>query len=287
MPYRQPILTLALLAATAPAAHAQYTGVSHPDETIISTTEDPAPTYTAPRPTPPPSPPQQLENATLPTPTPTLVPRTFATAPANLQPPAQPDPNLGVVTTVDAPANAIPEGTLVKTRLQLPLSTKSTLQGSQWTAELTEPLRRDGTIFIPAGSIIHGRVAEVKSANHLGSRSALHLTPISITLPDGSSRAIHAEVIDTSLTHSTKIDQEGTILHRTNGKEETGVMALTVGSGAAAGSVFGGVPGALVGAGVGAGVSGVVWLKQDRQTILPAGTQITFELTKPLTYTTW
>ena len=59
-------------------------------------------------------------------------------------------------------------------------------------------------------------------------------------------------------------------------------MSLTTGSAAAAGGVLGGGVGALVGAGVGAGVSTVWWLKQDRQTQLPADSLIVMALTEPL-----
>ena len=60
-------------------------------------------------------------------------------------------------------------------------------------------------------------------------------------------------------------------------------MALTAGSGMAAGAVVAGVPGALVGAGVGAGISTVMLLKQDRQMELPQDAKVTFWLTEPLT----
>ena len=50
----------------------------------------------------------------------------------------------------------------------------------------------------------------------------------------------------------------------------------------AAGGVYGGVPGALIGGAIGAGVGTVVWLKQDREEELPAGTKLVFSLNAPI-----
>ena len=51
------------------------------------------------------------------------------------------------------------------------------------------------------------------------------------------------------------------------------------------GAMIGGAPGALIGAGVGAGVSTIVWLKQDRQAVLPKDLGLIFSLTEPMSVT--
>jgi hypothetical protein len=145
-----------------------------------------------------------------------------------------------------------------------------------------EPLMRDGRVLIPAGAVIRGKVTEVHGGKRISGKAGIHLQPIAVMMPDGTSMGLHAQVIDTNLYGSTVVDNEGTILHRDHKKEEAGVLALTTGSGAAAGAMVGGVPGALIGAGLGAGVSTVLWLKQDRQAEIPRNTQVTFELTRPM-----
>jgi hypothetical protein len=187
-----------------------------------------------------------------------------------------------VVTRIDGPPNRLPEGTLVKTRLLQSVSTKSTVEGSAWRAEVLEPLMRDGRVLIPAGSMLKGRVTEVYGGKRISGGAAIHLQTISIELPDGTTRGLEAQVIDTSLYHDTKVDHEGTIVRRDRKAEDTAVLGLTAGSGAAAGALIAGVPGALVGAGIGAGVTGVLWLRQDRQAELPRGAEVTFELTRSL-----
>ena len=192
------------------------------------------------------------------------------------------DLDRGIVTRVAGPTNRLPEGTLIRTKTLDSLSTKQTEEGSEWRAELVSPVMRDGRVLLPAGAVLHGRVTEVHGGRRISGRALLHLETIAVTMPDGNSIGVHAQVIDTNLNGSTKVDQEGTILHRDHRVEQASVLALTTGSGAAAGALIGGVPGALIGAGVGAGVSTAIWLKQDRQTELPRNTQITFELTRAL-----
>lgn len=271
-----------LVLMTSGAAMAQSTGVSHPDDVMITTSATgqtaaavpaatvPVDRYAAPQPAPRPVPltdvAQTNQDSLLNSPPPMA--------------PAGPDQDGGVVVRIPGPSDRLPEGTLLKVRIRETISTRQTKDGSEWSGELIEPLERDGQVLVPAGSIVHGKVTEVHGGQRIHGQAAIHLTTLAMTLPDGSSRGLHAQVIDTDLDHALRIDNEGTILHREHRKEEASVMALTVGSGAAAGAIIAGVPGALVGAGVGAGVTGVLYLKEDKQAELPHGTIVTFELTR-------
>ena len=285
---------VAFLAIVLPASLAagQYSGVSHPDEVPAVTTQE-APAEPVYRPTP------TIAPVSAPA-APELKPRTVASyEPSAPNRPYNPDAHIvgdeipspaeseadldrNVVTHVDGPANGLAAGATFRTRMLQSFSTKTTAEGSEWQAELVEPMMREGRVLVPTGSIVRGRVTEVHGGRRITGVAMLHLEPIAVTLPDGSSLALHAQVIDTSLYHSTKIDGEGSILHRDHKKEEAAVLALTAGSGAAAGAVLAGVPGALIGAGIGAGVSTAIWLKEDRQAELPRDTQVTFELTRPM-----
>jgi hypothetical protein len=291
----------ALFPVSGAVAFGQYTGVSHPDQTLI-TTAPATPAYA--NPAPPPQQPVQAATAAPVAPyastPPNTAPGVGQTARVQPQDPdaevvgdssghytppqaQQPDdPNEGVVVRVAGPAHRLPEGTLVRARLLQSLSTKATQLGMPWSAELTEPLTRDGEILIPAGSVVSGKVTQVVEGKRLGARAEIHLTTLAIALPDGSTRGFHAQLIDISLTGGVKVDSEGTILHKGDRKQEAAVLGLTAGGGAVVGGLVAGVPGALVGAGVGAGVSGVVWLKQDKQAELPKDTQLVFELTRSL-----
>ncbi|MDP9052659.1 MAG: hypothetical protein M3O31_18355, partial [Acidobacteriota bacterium] len=150
---------------------------------------------------------------------------------------------------------------------------------------VTEPLMRDSQVVVPVGSIMEGRVTWVRGGKRIGGAAAIHLEPRTVTLPDGAQYVLRARTIDTSSWENTKVDNEGTIMRSENKKRNVGVMALTAGGGAAAGAMMGGPAGALIGAGVGAGVSTIVWLRQDRQAVLPKDLGLVFSLTEPMSVT--
>jgi len=195
------------------------------------------------------------------------------------------DIDAGIVTHVPWPANAVPDGALLKVRLQETISTETTKPGTWFSAELTEPVIGNGRLYIPAGSVLKGRVTWASGGSRISGGAAIHLETRTITLPDGTEYPVHARVIDTNSWQNTKVDSEGTITRREHTKETLATVGLATGGGAAAGALIGGVPGALIGAGVGAGVSTVVWLKQDRQAVLPKDLGVVFSLTMPMRIT--
>jgi hypothetical protein len=195
---------------------------------------------------------------------------------------ASTDPDAGIVTHVPWPANAVPDGALLKVRLRETISTETTKPGTWFSAELTEPVIGDGRLYIPAGSVLKGRVTWASGGSRISGGAAIHLETRTITLPDGTEYPVHARVIDTNSWQNTKVDSEGTITRREHTKETLATVGLATGGGAAAGAMIGGVPGALIGAGLGVGVSTVVWLKQDRQAVLPKDLGVVFSLTMPM-----
>jgi hypothetical protein len=259
---------------------AQNTGVSHPDQTVIASTPE------VPRSQPevylPYNPKPALTEHAQAVPNPDGSMAIVAKAEPGT-PVTAPDPDQEIVTRLEGPANQLPVGTILLSRLTGPLSSKTTPQGSVFTANLDKDVIRDGRVLLPAGSMITGKVTSTHSGRRVSGTAWIHLEATSVTLPDGTRYQLRGQVIDTGRTNTTRVDQEGTILHKTNSTDALALMMLTTGSSAAAGAVFGGAPGALIGAGVGAGVSTVMWLKGDRQAELPAGTKVAFTLTVPVT----
>jgi len=192
------------------------------------------------------------------------------------------NPDAGIVTRVPSRPGEVPDGTLVKVKLTEDISTMTTVPGSSFSAELSEPVLRDGQVVVPAGALLEGRVTLVRQGRRLGPAAAIHLVPETITLPDGSQYALEARAIDTDSWDDTRVDYEGTILRKDHGKATAATASLSAGGGMAAGAIVGGVPGALIGAGVSVGVSTVVWMRQDRQADLPEGLGVVFCLTEPM-----
>jgi hypothetical protein len=287
--------TAALVLAAAPVfaapLFAQTSGVSHPDSAPI-TSDDMAPP--APKPATPELKPRP--SAAIPaTPAPATTevygpyvpytgPKVAGTPAATHAAPVENPEDALIVVSVPERAGELREGTLLKTKMISTLSTESTVTGSRFTAEVTEPIERNGKVIIPVGSILDGRVTEVHGGKRITGGALLHLETSNVTLPDGTHYIVHAQVIDTG-NSDFKVTDEGTLKKKDHAKETLAVMGGVTGAGAATGAVLGGGVGAAVGAGIGAGVSTVIWLKQDRQATLPKDVKLVFSLTVPMILT--
>lgn len=189
-----------------------------------------------------------------------------------------------VVTTVADRPGELREGTLLQTRILERLSTAATAhdsateEGAPFSAELVTPVEKDGRVVLPVGTLVEGRVTSVHGGRRISGKAELHLEARSLRLPNGTRYAVHMQLIDTDQLHNTKIDSEGSLVRRDQPKETAATLGLAAGGGAAAGGVFGGPVGAGVGAGIGAGVGTVIWLKQNRQEVVPAHALLVFSL---------
>ncbi len=296
---KTPITAAAFLLVAAPV-FAQYSGVSTPDAKAI-TADDAAPAL------------KQRVKPAAGTP---IAPAIAAPAPAAVAPtaiPAQPaptaetvygayvpytgpkvagpataaianDPDAMVVTSVPEREGELREGTLLKTAVMQTLSTKTTAEGTLFTAQLMESVEQMGRVVLPVGSILEGRVTEVHGGRRITGAAALHLETTEITLPDGTRYLVHAQVVNAG-DGEFKVTNEGTLKRKDHTKETLAVVGGVTGAGAVTGAVVGGGVGALVGAGIGAGVSTVLWLKQDRQAELAKDIPLTFCLTVPMVLT--
>ncbi len=192
------------------------------------------------------------------------------------------DPDAGIVTSVEERPGEVREGTLLRARIKQSLSTVTTVPGTRFTAELSEPVEKDGRVVLPTGAVIEGRITEVHGGRRISGAAMLHLEAKSVTLPDGSHYLIHAQLIDTDQSAHTTVDREGTLVRRDHPRETLAAMGLSTGGAAAAGAVIGGGVGAAVGAGIGAGAGAIWWLKQDRQAVLPQDSMLVFSLTEAM-----
>ena len=198
---------------------------------------------------------------------------------------AEEKPDTGIVTLVPSRPGEVPDGTLVKVKLMEELSSLTTKPGTSFTAEVSEPVLRDGQVVVPVGALLEGRVTWVREGRRVGAAAAIHLEASTVTLPDGSRYMLRARVIDTNSWDDTKVDSEGTILRKDHPKAMDAMTSLSTVGGMAAGAAMGGVPGAVIGAGLGAGVSTAVWMRQDRQADLPVDLGVVFCLTEPMRVT--
>ena len=110
----------------------------------------------------------------------------------------------------------------------------------------------------------------------------IQLRPESLTLANGQKYAISAAVVDTNKVNGTDVDDEG----RIKGPGHTGRDVAEIGAGTGAGAIIGGLAGgakgSLIGAGIGAGGTIIHWLTKKNYAYLPAGSEIIFELSRPM-----
>ncbi len=293
-------LSLAALAALAGAlpfagtprlvAQDARTGVAHPDEAAIEATPEAAapvalakPSAAVPMTMPAPSTPGSGEayGAYMPY----TGAKTGAAATTASRAMDEDEADGSVVMTVEDRPGELREGTLLQARIRERLSTVTTEEGSRFSAELVTPVEKDGRVALPVGSVVSGRVTSVHGGKRISGAAELHLEAERITLPNGTVYATHLQLIDTDQLRNTKIDSEGSLVRRDHPKETLAVLGLAAGGGAAAGGVVGGPVGAGVGAGIGAGVGTVLWLKQNRQEVVPEHALLVFSLSRALPLT--
>ncbi|MBB5315651.1 hypothetical protein [Tunturibacter empetritectus] len=283
------ITTAALVLAAAPAfSQSAMTGVSHPDSAVISSTDDTVqqtpiakPSADVPAVVAPASP-ATAYGPYVPYRGATVAGSNMMTAEASADDPN--DPDAMVVTSVPERNGTLREGTLLKTQIKETLATDKTVAGSRFSATVTEAIERNGRVIIPVGSVLEGRVTEVRGGRRITGAALLHLETSDVTLPDGTHYIVHAQLVDTGKSEFN-VDNEGTLKRKDHAKETLAIVGGVTGAGAATGALVGGGVGAVVGAGIGAGVSTVMWLKQDRQATLPKDELLVFSLTTPMILT--
>jgi len=177
-------------------------------------------------------------------------------------PPAAPAmARLGVGTKMDMAANDT-------------ISSRTAKVGDTFTAHVVEDVRdATGKVVIPAGSLVHGKITDVKPAPNPKTPGTLTVAITSVTVR-GNSYPVEAAVDSLETIHK--------------GRGVTTGDAAKVGAGAAAGAILGRVlggnkKGTIIGGVVG-GIAGagVASQTKDSDIVLPAGAHIIIRLTKEL-----
>jgi hypothetical protein len=179
-------------------------------------------------------------------------------------------------------SSPVPAGTALMVRLETTLATFSNKAGDPFRGQLTQAVVLNGKTLLPAGTTVEGRVTKVSEPRRISGKPSIGILPEAVILPTGERYFLDATLVDTNIPGSD-VSSEGQFKGAGHDRRDT----LETGGGAAGGMLIGGLigggPGILIGGAVGAGSATAHWLAKHRSATLPAGTELTLELNRPLT----
>ncbi|MGA8271952.1 MAG: hypothetical protein WB919_10380 [Candidatus Sulfotelmatobacter sp.] len=179
----------------------------------------------------------------------------------------------------------VPAGTALMVKLETTLATFSNKAGDPFQAQLTQPVVLDGKTVIPVGTMVEGRITKIDEPRRISGKPTIGILPEALILPTGERLFLDATLVDTNIGNGTDVNQEGEFKGSGHDRRDQ----LETGGGTAGGMLIGGLiggpPGILIGGVVGAGSTGVHWLSKHRSATMPAGTELTLELNRPLAMT--
>jgi hypothetical protein len=187
--------------------------------------------------------------------------------------------------TMAQTTDPVPAGTALMVKLETTLATFSNKPGDPFRGQLTQDVVSNGKTIIPAGATVEGRVTKVSEPRRISGRPTIGILPETLVLPGGERLYLDATLVDTNAGKDTDVDNEGEFKGPGHDRRDK----LEAGGGTAGGMLIGGLVGGpvgvVVGGAIGAGSTGAHWLTRHRSAILPAGTQLTIELNRPLAMT--
>ena len=217
------------------------------------------PAVSAPRPAP-----ARRAQAARPSTRPAPVPRVEPVTPAEPVTPVEPAPEARPVRPEPVESLRLGEGTELKLRLETALSSATSREGDPVTARVESATDDGGRITLPGGTVLKGRVVEVKRSGRVKGR-ALVAVDFDRIVVRGRTSELEASPISAEAP------------------DDHGRDAKIVGGAAAAGAIIGAIKdggegfakGAILG---GAAGTGAVLVTRGKDIEIPAGSQWTVRL---------
>src|SRR5438445_11585874 len=188
-----------------------------------------------------------------------------------------------LATALAAQTNTpVPAGTALMVRLETTLATFSNKPGDPFRGSITQAVVVNGQTLIPAGAVVEGRVTKVSEPRRISGKPTIGILPEAVILPTGERYYLDATLTDTNI-RGTDVNSEGQFKGSSHDRRDTVEQGGGAAGGMLIGGLVGGPVGVLVGGAIGAGSSTGHWLAKHRAATLPAGTQLTLELNRPMT----
>ncbi|HEY4010517.1 MAG TPA: hypothetical protein VGM11_10235 [Acidobacteriaceae bacterium] len=188
------------------------------------------------------------------------------------QPGVSPPPPNGAAPAQTGPAPAynltVPAGTELAVRVNERIDVKHAVPGEHFSGEIVEPVTRDGSVLIPRGTPVRGRIDEAHRRGHFKGRSVLELRLVSMTL-NGYEYGLD--------THDTVRTKKG------KGKRSAGFIGGLTGAGMLIGGIASGGVGLAIGGASGAGAGTLLaGATGNRDIVIPAESIVHFRLADQL-----
>jgi hypothetical protein len=166
----------------------------------------------------------------------------------------------------------LPSGTKIRVQMDNEINSKVSSVDDTFTMKISEPLKIRETVVLPIGTVVEGRVTEVRRASIGRKNGSLTVSIETLKLLSGEKREI-----------------KGVLVNRLTADESMPAASiLTVAGGTALGAIFGSVSkaenGALLGAAIGTGAgAGVAFLRKGKDVRIKADEIFEIELTRNVT----
>jgi hypothetical protein len=180
---------------------------------------------------------------------------------------------------------ALPAGTSFKVKLENTLSTFTSKEGDAFSGRVVDAVMLDGKTVIPVGATVQGRVTKINEPRRIAGKPTIGIFPEAVVLPNGERYMLNATLVDTSLRNGTDVNTEGQFKGDGHDGHDLAEMGMGTGAGMLVGGLAGGGKGLLIGGGVGATLTVAHWLGKKRSAVLPSGTELMMELSRPMAMT--
>jgi len=184
-----------------------------------------------------------------------------------------------------AMSQTLPAGTALKIKLDRNLTTFTSKNGDPFSGRVTEPVVVNGKTVIPIGTTVQGRVTKVNEPRRIAGKPTIGIFPETVVLPSGERYMLNAALVDTSLRDGTDVNEESQFKGAGHDGKDLTEIGMGTGGGMLIGGLAGGGKGLLIGGTIGATATVAHWLGKHRSAMLPAGTELMMELSRPLELT--
>lgn len=192
----------------------------------------------------------------------------------------------GFLIASTALAQTLPAGTALKVKLDKTLTTFSNKSGDPFSARITEAVVLNGKTVLPVGATVEGRVTKTNEPRRISGKPTIDIFPEAVVMPNGDRLTLNATLVDTSLRAGTDVNDEGEFKGAGHDGKDLTEIGMGTGGGMLIGGLAGGGKGLLIGGTIGATATVVHWLGKHRSAMLPAGTELVMELSRPMQLST-